>query len=412
MVLVAVCPLSSPSNWIHEVTDPGLIKVKDIFKGDYLMKKILVLGAGQVGALIAEDLSTDFDVTILDSSYKALQKEGLQNCTKINKSFSDCGVLDTCDIAEILKPFDIVVGALPGKAGFNTAKKVITAGKDYVDISFAPEDLRELNDLAKEKDVRCLFDFGLAPGLSHLMFGHFNKNYYRTDPPSDIKKYHIYVGGLVKFPEPPYYYKCTFSPHDVYAEYTRPARFLYKGKVVTKPALSDREIIQFDNSYYEAFLTDGVRTLLTAEGPDEIIEKTIRTPGHLAALQSILKNDSNSTFASHHEWLRDWFSNNVMGPTDEDETLMKIKIEFEFPYNNEKVWFDANKTIHIYDEHDGKHTSMSRTTGYTCASGVRLLAQNLWTEKGVFAPEEIGENRDCYFFVMRQLEDKGIEIRE
>ena len=46
--------------------------------------------------------------------------------------------------------------------------------------------------------------------------------------------------------KPPFYYKAPFSPVDVIQEYIRPARLVENGTIVTKPAMSEREIMSFD----------------------------------------------------------------------------------------------------------------------------------------------------------------------
>ena len=55
------------------------------------------------------------------------------------------------------------------------------------------------------------------------------------------------------------------------------------GKIVTKPALTDKETIVFDEiGELEAFNTDGLRTLLyTMHHIRDMKEKTLRYPGHL-----------------------------------------------------------------------------------------------------------------------------------
>ena len=51
----------------------------------------------------------------------------------------------------------------------------------------------------------------------------------------------------------------------------------------------------------------------------------------------------------------------------------------------------------LYDESDPltQTSSMSRTTGYTCTAALNLLADKVFTEKGVFPPELIGSDHAC-----------------
>ena len=89
------------------------------------MKKIVVLGCGLVGRVIAEDLSTNFEVTSVDFSQKNLDKISVK---KINKECLD--LQDPVRIKNVVKDFDLVVGALPGDMGFETMKQVILTKKD------------------------------------------------------------------------------------------------------------------------------------------------------------------------------------------------------------------------------------------------------------------------------------------
>jgi len=55
---------------------------------------------------------------------------------------------DPAKIREIVAPFDVVVGALPGALGFEALRAVIDAGKNIADISFFPEDAFALDEAA------------------------------------------------------------------------------------------------------------------------------------------------------------------------------------------------------------------------------------------------------------------------
>ena len=176
----------------------------------------------------------------------------------------------------LLTPFDLVVTAVPGFMGYKTLEAVIDAGKNVVDISFFPEDALQLDKLAKEKNVTAITDCGVAPGVSNFIIGRYNEE-------MKIKSFECYVGGLPKERKPPFQYKAPFSPVDVIQEYIRPARLVENGNIVTKPALSEREIIKFDEiGELEAFNTDGLRSLIfTMNHIPDMKEKTLRYPGHI-----------------------------------------------------------------------------------------------------------------------------------
>jgi saccharopine dehydrogenase-like NADP-dependent oxidoreductase len=118
--------------------------------------------------------------------------------------------------------------------------------------------------------------------MSNLILGRYNEEMI-------IKSFECMVGGLPKLRVKPFEYKAPFSPIDVIEEYTRPARYVENGHVVTKPALSDAELINFEKAgTLEAFNTDGLRSILfTMSHIPDMKEKTLRYPGHIALIQSL-----------------------------------------------------------------------------------------------------------------------------
>jgi len=240
--------------------------------------KIIVLGAGLVGAPMAFDLSNDpmFDVTVCDLDPKNLEKFIIEpKIQTIQKDLSK-----PQNVKEVVSAFDMVLSAVPGFLGFQTLRAIIEAGKNVGDIAFFPEDMFALNDLAQEKGVIAISDMGVAPGMSNLLVGHADHQLDAT------QKVIIYVGGLPKIRQWPYEYKAVFSPVDVIEEYTRPARYIENGKELIKPALSDPELLNFEHlGTLEAFNSDGLRSLAHTIQGDYMIEKTLRYPGHIEIMR-------------------------------------------------------------------------------------------------------------------------------
>lgn len=362
---------------------------------------IAVLGAGMVGRAIALDLAKDYSVTSFD-----LSKENLLALQQRNSAVQTV-IADLSRFGEYknwLSPFDIVVTAVPGFMGYKTLEAVIQAGKNVVDISFFPEDALQLDKLAKEKGVTAITDCGVAPGMSNFIIGRYNAA-------MKIKAIECYVGGLPKERKPPFQYKAPFSPVDVIQEYIRPARLVEKGTIVTKPALSEREIMHFDKTgELEAFNTDGLRSLLfTMDHIPDMKEKTLRYPGHIDLIISLQQagffettplhiNDTSISpldFTSKllvNEW--------KLGEEEEEFTVMKVIVKGE----------DKTVEYDLYDEYDPvtKTSSMARTTGYTCTAAVNLITKGLFTEKGVFPPELIGDRKECFDFVLAYLKERNV----
>ncbi len=373
-------------------------------------QNIIVLGCGLVGGPMAADLSkdTNFDVTVADISDKALKN--LSSNHQLNTITIDLSNPE--DVKELVEDFDFAVNAVPGFMGFKTLKAIIEAETDVVDIAFFPENLFDLDELAKEKNVTVISDMGVAPGMSNLLTGYAHHLLDKTE------KVVIYVGGLPKIREWPYEYKAVFSPVDVIEEYTRPARIVENGKEVIKTALSEPELLNFEGmGTLEAFNSDGLRSLIkTIDAPD-MIEKTLRYPGHIEIMK-ILRDtgffDQEEIEVNGVKIKPIDFTAKLLFPKwklkegEEDITIMKIIVEGEKSGKQKRYTYDL---IDTYDKETKVH-SMARTTGYSATMALRMIAIGLYTRKGVSAPEFIGNCPECVKFMLEGLKERGVIYSE
>ena len=365
------------------------------------MKNIIILGGGRVGSAIAYDLAKQFLVTVADINNNTLSK--LQ--AKYNISTTALDVSNTEELKKTIQKYDLVISAVPGFMGFKTLRTIIEAKKNVVDISFFPENALELNNLAQTNNVTALVDFGVAPGLGNILFGHYDTQF-------NINSYACYVGGLPKRKTLPFEYKAPFSPIDVIEEYTRPARLFENGQIIIKDPLSEIEILKFDQTEeLEAFNTDGLRSLLyTMSHVPQMKEKTLRYKGHAQKIQllkdmGLFSNKKKSKMnVSPLEMTSEVLKENWFLKEDEEEfTVMRIIVKNK----------DKKVQIDLYDEYNAKNniTSMARTTGYTCTAGANLVLKNIFTKTGIFPPEIIGKEQICYQFVIQYLKDRNITLK-
>ncbi len=367
--------------------------------------QIAILGAGMVGRAMAIDLAAKYNVTSFDVSDNALQL-----LTQKNKTIKTikADLRNYSNYNSMLTGFDFIISAVPGFMGYKTLESIINAKKNVVDISFFPENALELDALAKENDVTAIVDCGVAPGMSNLILGYHNER-------MKITNFECMVGGLPKKRVYPFEYKAPFSPIDVLEEYTRPARYVENSCIVTKPALSDAELIDFEHvGTLESFNTDGLRSILFTMGHiPNMKEKTLRYPGHITLMQGLIKAGFLNTTPVNFKGLQIspmeftsslLFDQWKLGETEAEFTLMQIKIS------------DAEKTIcyDLYDEYDAatQTSSMSRTTGYTCTAALNMLIEKLFTEKGVFPPELVGKGEACFNFILNYLSERNIHYRK
>ncbi|MBC8319280.1 MAG: saccharopine dehydrogenase NADP-binding domain-containing protein [Bacteroidetes bacterium] len=372
------------------------------------MKKIIVLGAGLVGKPIALDLAneSDFEVAVADVSVERLNNISDKRIQKIQADLQNKSKLSS-----IITAYDFVVNAVPGFMGYECLKNCIEAGKDIVDIAFYPEDVFELSELAEQKNVRVICDMGVAPGMSNLLTG------YAASKLDSVQNVDIFVGGLPKIRTQPWEYKAVFSPSDVIEEYTRPARIVRNGKIVTVPPLTKIELLEFDNvGTLEAFNSDGLRSLLFTIKAENMSEKTLRYPGYAKKIQLLSDNgffnskkiDVDGKLVSPLELTSKLlFDQWKLLDNEEDITIMRIiieglesgkKIRYSFDLHDE---FDKNTGIH----------SMARTTGYTASTAVRLLAEDKYLKKGISVGEMMGRDESVVKFMLDGLAHRSVNYK-
>jgi lysine 6-dehydrogenase len=372
--------------------------------------KAIVLGSGLVGAPMAKDLakSGEFEVACVDLDPKAL--EHLKSEASIREVRADLSRPET--VREVVRDSDFVISAVPGRMGFETLRSVIEEGKDVVDIAFFPEDPFLLDDLAKSRGVTAVVDCGVAPGMSNILVGRVAGELDALD------SVRILVGGLPEIREWPYEYKAGFSPRDVIEEYVRPARYVANGELVTMPALSEPELVDVPGiGTLEAFNTDGLRTLLrTVEAPN-MIEKTLRYPGHIEKIAVLRETgffgkepvDVGGVEVRPLDLTAELlFPKWKLLPGDRDITVLQVVVEGRKAGRRTRHAFDM---MDRFDPETGTH-SMARTTGYTATLTLRLLAGGRYRSEGISPPEFIGRDPSCVRFILDGQRERGIVYRE
>ncbi len=371
--------------------------------------KIAVLGAGMVGRAMAIDLCKKNEITSFDVSDHSLSiLSSKEKSIKTVKADLD----DYTNYNSMLSGFDYVIIAVPGFMGYKTLEAVIKAKKNVVDISFFPEDALALDALAKENNVTTIVDCGVAPGMSNFIIGYHNAKMKVTD-------FEFMVGGLPKQRVKPFEYKAPFSPVDVIEIYTRPARFMEQGKIVFKAALSEAELIDFAPvGTLEAFNSDGLRTILfTMAHIPNMKEKTLRYPGHIDLIKSLIKGgffDEHKIDFNGQQFSPLDFSSAILfkqwklGATEEEFTIGRNIVTGVENGKQKRVTYDL---FDVYDTAT-QTSSMSRTTGYTCTAALNLIMNDMFIEKGVFPPELVGKHEDCFNFVLDYLKERNVVYKK
>lgn len=344
--------------------------------------RILVLGGGAQGRVIAADLAQalpDARVSVADLKPPALP-------ARTNLAWVEADGADPTALARLMRGHDLAVGALPSRLGFGAMRAAIDAHRPLVDVSFSAEDPLTLDAEARAAGITIVPDCGLAPGLSHLLVG--RAAHERGTPRSAT----ILVGGVAEDPTRPYGYVVTWSLDDLMEEYTRPARIVREGHETVVPVFSGLTRVTVDGvGEMEAFYSDGLRTLTrTLPGPRELSEMTLRWPGHVAAIQPLLRAGR----------LREELARRCTLDPPRDLVAMVVRVH----------WDDHGEVVTLVDRYDAAtgRTAMSRTTALTTAAVARLAAQGGLGEPGVRPLELVARDPRACRFVLDTLAGHGV----
>jgi saccharopine dehydrogenase-like NADP-dependent oxidoreductase len=346
--------------------------------------KILVLGGGAQGRVIATDTATRLPqalVTVAD-----IRDPHLPALPNLRFLEADCSAFDT--VVRLMSGHDLAVGALPSRLGFAAMRAAIEARCNLVDVSFCAEDVLELDEPARRAGIAIVPDAGLAPGISNLAAG---EAYARRGAPRELL---IMVGGVAQDRSRPYGYCVTWSLDDLNEEYVRPARIVRGGERVTVPVFSGLERVQVEGAGpMEAFYSDGLRSLMdTLPGVPEMGEKTLRWPGHAEAVRPLV------AAGRLVEELR------ARCTLDPPLDLVALVVRLR--------WTDGEELTTLVDRYDPASglTAMARTTAFTTAITAQMLAGGLVPPSGVQPLERVARDPRAWRTMLDGLAAHGVKV--
>jgi lysine 6-dehydrogenase len=344
-----------------------------------------------MGSAIARDLvkSTLVDgVSVYDVDKKRLNAVArTAHSSKLSVKVHD--VRRRSETIRILKRSDVGVGALPHGLSDHAIQAAIRAGVNFVDLIFGWRfEQTEVNSAAKKKGITIVPACGLAPGLTNIL------SMTAAERMDTVDEVHIKVGGIPERPRPPLNYRIVFSFEAVLEEYLRKARIVKNGKVADIPALTGLETVTFRPPVgkCECFYTDWLSTLVrTLRGVREMDEKTIRWPGHVAQIKTLIECGLLETrpvpFGGKpvvpRKFVAGILADRLSLGKEKDLTLLRIDVTGK----------DEGRRVHqryeMIDSYDVKQkmSSMARTTAFPCSIAAQLLGAGEVSMKGLVPPE-------------------------
>ena len=366
-----------------------------------------------MGSAIAQDLARSRlvdEVSVYDVDRKRLNALA-QRVRSGKLSVKAHDVRRRSDTVRLLKQFDVGVGALPHGLSEYAIESTIRAGVNFVDLIFGWRfGQKEINNAARKRGITVIPACGLAPGLTNLLA------MAAAEQLEEVSEVHIKVGGIPEQPRPPLNYRIVFSFDAVLEEYLRKARIVKNGKITDVPALTGLEKITFRPpiGVCECFYTDGLSTLVrTLRGVREMDEKTIRWPGHVSQIKTLIECGLLETdpirldgkMVIPRKLVGKILSDRLNLGKERDLTLLRVDV------SGRKENVSVHHRYEMIDHYDGKDrmTSMARTTAFPCSIAAQILGTDQIVEKGLVPPELAfrGKLREKF---LRYLGSRGMRI--
>jgi len=254
------------------------------------MHRVLILGAGKIGALIAGLLaeSGSYRVQLADVDGSAADAVVRAHASSRLTALA----LDATNSAALGKhlaqhPVDAVISGLPYYCNVAVAEAARRAGVHYFDLTEDVEVTRAVRAIAAGASQAFVPQCGLAPGFISIaaaeLMTHFDQ----------LRAVKLRVGALPQHPNNVLKYSLTWSTEGLINEYGNPCQAISDGRLVDVAPLEGLEEIEIDGMRYEAFNTSGgLGSLAETHGVriESMNYKTIRYPGHCEQMR-LLMND-------------------------------------------------------------------------------------------------------------------------
>jgi len=254
------------------------------------MHRVLILGAGKIGALISGLLAESSSYTAFlgdvdgPAAKAVVRAHSSANLTSVALDASDTAALAQHLAAE---PVDAVISSLPFYCNVGVAEAARAAGAHYFDLTEDVAVTRAVIRIAEGAAKAFVPQCGLAPGFISIaaneLMSHFDK----------LRAVKLRVGALPQHPNNVLKYSLTWSTEGLINEYGNPCQAIADGRTLEVAPLEGLEEIEIDGTLYEAFNTSGgLGSLADSHGArcESMNYKTIRYPGHCAQMR-LLMND-------------------------------------------------------------------------------------------------------------------------
>jgi saccharopine dehydrogenase (NADP+, L-glutamate forming) len=434
------------------------------------MKNALILGAGMVAKPMIDYLLDSNGIQVTSATRTTTKAEKIIQGRK-NASIMQLMADDDRMLEKLISKSDIVISLLPYTYHVKVAQFCLTHRKHLVTTSYVSQEMKALNQDARESGILILNEIGLDPGIDHMSAMRIIDDVHQRG--GKITSFRSYCGGI---PAPedntnPWGYKFSWSPRGVLMAGRNDAKYLKKGEIIQ---ISGKELfkhnwpIEISGLQLETYPNRDSLPYIELYGIPEtktMFRGTLRYPGwsrtmavvnqlnllkdspikdikrmsyksilHKIAILNngtdirqyishLVEGNEKDEIISKFEWLglfddKIWETSHTT-PIDFLSTIMQEKLRYEAKerdiivlYHDFQAEF-ANRVAHITSTLIDKgivggDSAMSRTVSLPAAIAVKLILDGKIAEKGVRIPVD----KEIYAPVLDELENLGIVCRE
>jgi saccharopine dehydrogenase-like NADP-dependent oxidoreductase len=252
------------------------------------MQRVLVLGSGKIGSLIAGLLAEcgDYEVHLADSRPGAAAEVAAAHALSAIRPLQ----LDVTDGARLERyardaGMGALVSALPYYCNEGVAEVARATGCHYFDLTEDVAVAATVEHVAAGADTAFAPQCGLAPGFVSIAGAELIRHF------DSLRSVKLRVGALPQHPNNVLKYSLTWSTDGLINEYGNPCTAVVDGTRREVLPLEGLEEIEIDGQLYEAFNTSGGLGSLAATygaGVEGMDYKTIRYPGHCEQMRLLM----------------------------------------------------------------------------------------------------------------------------
>lgn len=318
------------------------------------MKRILILGAGRSASSLIDYLlrhAREENWKVIVGDY-VLETAAEKVNGHPNAEAIQFDVMDEAGREDVINKADIVISMLPARFHMHVAELCVQLGINLITASYVSDEMKALDERAKEKGIILLNECGLDPGIDHMSAMKVIDQI--REEGHELTSFESFTGGLLapNDEDNPWEYKFTWNPRNVVLAGQGTVKFIQEGKYKFIPyhrLFKRTELVHIPgHGYFEGYANRDSLQYMDVYGLDGIntlYRGTFRRPGYCKAWDVFVQigatDDTyqmeNVKLMTHRQFINSFLSYN---PNDSVELKLAhyLSLEIDGPEMHRLRW--------------------------------------------------------------------------